>query len=63
MRYYGAYYRSALHPLLGRINAYVMRWLRNKCGRLRRRKNAKKAWEQAVAVGAQRLVTTTTRAV
>jgi len=30
MQYYGAFYRSALHPLLSRINAYVMRWIRNK---------------------------------
>jgi RNA-directed DNA polymerase len=37
-------------PLLGRINAYLMRWLRNKYGRLRQRKKAKKAWEQAVAL-------------
>ena len=27
MQYYGAFYRSALLPLLGRINAYLMRWL------------------------------------
>jgi RNA-directed DNA polymerase len=30
MQYYGAFYRSALKPLLSRINAYVMRWIRNK---------------------------------
>ena len=27
MQYYGAFYRSALTPLLSRINAYVMRWI------------------------------------
>ena len=27
MQYYGAFYRSALHPLLERINAYLMRWI------------------------------------
>ena len=27
-QYYGAFYRSALNPLLSRINAYVMRWIR-----------------------------------
>ena len=27
MQYYGAFYRSALYPLLTRINAYLMRWL------------------------------------
>ena len=53
MQYYGSYYRSVLYPLLGRINAYLMRWLRNKYGRLRRRKKAKKAWEQAVALRPQ----------
>ena len=26
----GAFYRSALYPLLQRINAYLMRWLRKK---------------------------------
>ncbi len=50
MQYYGAYYRSALYPLLGRINAYLVRWLRNKYERLRRRKKAQKAWENAVAL-------------
>ena len=34
MQYYGAFYRSALYPLLSRINAYLMRWLRNKYKRL-----------------------------
>jgi RNA-directed DNA polymerase len=28
MQYYGAFYRSALYPLLSRINAYLMRWAR-----------------------------------
>ena len=30
MRYYGAFYRSALYPLLARINAYLVRWIRKK---------------------------------
>ncbi|WP_196443787.1 group II intron maturase-specific domain-containing protein [Planomonospora sp. ID67723] len=30
MQYYRAFYRSALHPFLHRINAYLMRWLRKK---------------------------------
>ena len=34
MRYYGAYYRSALYPLLARINAYLVRWIRKKYRRL-----------------------------
>jgi group II intron reverse transcriptase/maturase len=48
MNYYGAFYRSALYPLLTRINAYVMRWSRNKYKRLRNRKSAQTAWDQAV---------------
>ncbi|MFD8079945.1 group II intron maturase-specific domain-containing protein [Streptomyces sp. NPDC059718] len=28
MQYFGAFYVSALHPLLERINAYLMRWMR-----------------------------------
>ena len=35
MQYYGAFYRSALYPLLPRINAYLVRWLRKKYKRLR----------------------------
>lgn len=48
MQYYGAFYRSALYPLLVRINAYLMRWLRKKYKRLRGRKKAQEAWNQAV---------------
>lgn len=48
MQYYGAFYRSALYPLLQRINAYLMRWLRNKFERLRTRKRSNQAWKQAV---------------
>lgn len=40
MRYYGHIYRSALYPLLGRINAYLVRWIRNKYKRLRGSKPA-----------------------
>ncbi|MFD1275482.1 group II intron maturase-specific domain-containing protein [Streptomyces kaempferi] len=49
MAYYGAFYQSALHPLLERVNAYVMRWMRKKFKRLRGRKKAQTAWNQAVA--------------
>jgi hypothetical protein len=35
-------------PLLGRINAYLMRWLRKKHKRLRGRKRAQEAWTRAV---------------
>ena len=48
MQYYGAFYRSALYPLLARINAYVMRWSRNKYKRLRGRKKARAQWEKVV---------------
>jgi len=30
MNYYGAFYKSALYPLLERINAYLMRWTQKK---------------------------------
>ena len=48
MNYYGTFYRSALYPLLARINAYLMRWLREKYRRLRGRKKACQAWARAV---------------
>jgi len=41
MRYYGAFYRSVLYPLLGRINAYLVRWIRYK---YRRCKTVRKAY-------------------
>ena len=46
MQYYGAFYRSALHPLLSRINAYLMRWIRNKYKRLRPIKKATACWQR-----------------
>lgn len=48
MQYYGAFYRSALYPLLSRINAYLMRWSRNKYKRLRGRKRAQAQWATVV---------------
>lgn len=30
MQYYGRFYRSKLSPVLARINAYLVRWIRNK---------------------------------
>jgi group II intron reverse transcriptase/maturase len=44
MNYYGAFYRSALYPLLQRINAYLVRWLRKKYKRLRGFKKARACW-------------------
>ena len=45
MQYYGAFYSSALHPLLKRINAYLPCWLRKKYKRLRGYKRAKRCWD------------------
>lgn len=45
MNYYGAFYRSALYPLLTRINTYLMRWVRNKYRRFRGRKAFQRAWQ------------------
>lgn len=47
MQYYGAFYRSALHLLLARINAYLVRWIRKKYKRLRARKKAMQCWQGA----------------
>ena len=76
MQYYGAFYRSALYPLLTRINAYLMRWLRKKYKRLRGRKKGTGSLDQGrhheapvlrpLGLGQhrpRRLVTRTTRAV
>jgi RNA-directed DNA polymerase len=46
MNYYGAFYRSALYPLLTRINTYLMRWVRNKYRRFRGRKAFQQAWRR-----------------
>lgn len=46
MQYYGAFYRSALHPLLLRINAYLMRWLRRKYRKVRPFKKALACWQR-----------------
>jgi hypothetical protein len=46
MQYYGAFYRSALYPLLSRINAYLMRWIRSKYKRLRTIRKAAACWQR-----------------
>lgn len=46
MNYYGAFYRSALYSLLVRINAYLMRWVRNKYRRFRGRRAFQQAWQR-----------------
>jgi len=38
MHDYGAFYRSALYPLLSRINAYLASWIRKTYKRLRSKK-------------------------
>lgn len=48
MSYYGRFYRSALYPLLGRINHYMMRWLRRKYRRLRTLAAVTAAWNRAI---------------
>jgi len=50
MQYYGAFHRSALYPLLARVNAYLMRWSRNKYKRLRSRKRAEAQWQTVVTL-------------
>jgi RNA-directed DNA polymerase len=40
MQYYGRFCRSALYPLLMRVNAYLVRWIRDKYERLRSRRKA-----------------------
>jgi group II intron reverse transcriptase/maturase len=44
MQYYGAFYRTALHTLLQRINSYLVRWIRNKYRRLKPVKKALRAY-------------------
>jgi group II intron reverse transcriptase/maturase len=46
--YYGRYYRTALSPLLRRINAYILRWARKKYKRLRAFKRAIVWWKGVV---------------
>ena len=45
MQYYGKFYRSALYPLLKRINTYLVRWARKKYKRLHGFKKAKAWWD------------------
>ena len=49
MTYYGRYFRSALEPLLRRINSYLVRWARRKYKRLRSFKKVKKWWDGLTA--------------
>jgi RNA-directed DNA polymerase len=49
MTYYGRFFRSALEPLLRRINSYLVRWARRKYKRLRSFKKVKKWWDGLTA--------------
>lgn len=49
MNYYGTFYKTALYPLLRRINGYLVRWLRKKYKRLRTFKKAHAAWQRVTA--------------
>lgn len=48
MHYYGAFYRSAIRPVLSRINAYLVRWIRKKYKRLRAKRTAFRCWKGIV---------------
>jgi len=48
MNYYGAFNRSAMYPLLQRINSYLIRWIRNKYRRLRAKRKAFRCWRGIV---------------
>lgn len=45
INYYGRFYKTALYPLLRRINAYLVRWARKKYKRLRGIRKAKAWWK------------------
>jgi group II intron reverse transcriptase/maturase len=46
MNYYGRFFRSQLHPLLKRINGYLVRWARNKYRRPASFKRVKRWWDR-----------------
>lgn len=46
MNYYGRYHRSAMYPLLARLNYHIQKWVRWKYKRLRPRKKMQAAWER-----------------
>jgi RNA-directed DNA polymerase len=48
MQYYGKFYRSKMYPLLSRINAYLVRWIRKKYKRLKAKKKAIRCWRGIV---------------
>ena len=48
MYYYGRFYRSALHPLLQRVNTYLRRWAARKYRRLRTVKRFRAWWTRLI---------------
>jgi group II intron reverse transcriptase/maturase len=46
MQYYGAFYKTELYPLLYRISANLLRWIRKKYRRLRTFAKAHQAWKR-----------------
>jgi group II intron reverse transcriptase/maturase len=48
MSYYGTFYRSALYPVLRRINTYLLRWIMNKYERLNTWKKSIQAMRDAI---------------
>jgi hypothetical protein len=48
MAYYGRFNKTELHPLLTRINGYLVRWARKKYRRLALFKRAKRWWDNLV---------------
>lgn len=49
INYYGRFYKTALNPLLARINEYLVRWAQRKYKRLRRHNRRARAWLVSVA--------------
>ena len=49
MTYYGAFYHTALYPVLHRINTYLMGWIMNKYKKLRTWKKATRSMAEAAA--------------
>jgi len=49
MNYYGRFYRSAMDPLLRRVNSYLRRWAGKKYRRLRTYKRFKRWWAGLLA--------------
>jgi RNA-directed DNA polymerase len=53
MNYYGAFYHSALYPVLHRINTYLLRWIMKKYKKLRTWKKAIRSMAEAAATRPQ----------